>query len=59
MKLFFPLEQFSGAKLNYTRLPVRGSDPRAFVEDIAKGRNRLAAITSNRVVVHGKSATAF
>lgn len=41
LELFSLLEQFSGANMNYTRLPVRESDQRVFVADITKARNML------------------
>lgn len=41
LELFSLLEEFSGAKLNYVKLPVRSSDQRVFVADIAKAQKIL------------------
>lgn len=41
LELFTLLEEFSGVRLNYTRLPVRESDQRVFVADIAKAQELL------------------
>ena len=41
LELFALLEEIAGVKLNYTKLPVRESDQRVFVADIAKARRLL------------------
>lgn len=41
LELFFLLEKISSVKLNYTNLPVRESDQRVFVADIAKAKQLL------------------
>jgi len=41
LELFDLLESNSGAKLNYTKLPVRESDQRVFIADITKAQNVL------------------
>ena len=41
LELFALLEEIAGVKLNYTELPVRESDQRVFVADIAKARRLL------------------
>jgi CDP-paratose 2-epimerase len=41
VELFSLLEEFSGVKLEYSRLPVRESDQRVFVADIAKAQKLL------------------
>lgn len=41
LELFSLLEELAGVKLNYTKLPVRVSDQRVFVSDIAKANQLL------------------
>ena len=41
LELFALLEALAGVKLNYTKLPVRVSDQRVFVSDIAKANQLL------------------
>lgn len=41
LELFSMLEELVGVQLNYTQLPVRESDQRVFVADIAKARKLL------------------
>ncbi|SNB45030.1 GDP-mannose 4,6-dehydratase [Geobacter sp. DSM 9736] len=41
LELFQLLEENTGASLNYTRLPPRGSDQRVFVADISKAEQRI------------------
>lgn len=41
LELLAMLEQITGTKLNYTGLPVRESDQRVFIADIAKARRLL------------------
>jgi len=41
LELLSLLEKISNVKLNYTNLPVRESDQRVFVADIAKAKQRL------------------
>jgi CDP-paratose 2-epimerase len=41
LELFALLEEFTGATLRYTKLPVRESDQRVFVADIAKAKQLL------------------
>jgi CDP-paratose 2-epimerase len=41
LELFDSLQEFSGARLNYTKLPARESDQRVFVADIAKAEKIL------------------
>lgn len=41
LELFAMLEEITGTKLYYTRLPVRESDQRVFVADIAKAKRLL------------------
>lgn len=41
LELFTLLEKISNTKLNYNRLPVRESDQRVFVADLAKARQLL------------------
>lgn len=41
LELFALLEEIAGVKLNYTKLPVRESDQRVFVANIAKAHNLL------------------
>ncbi len=41
LELFSLLEEITGVKLNYTQLPVRESDQRVFVADIAKAQTVL------------------
>lgn len=41
LELFAMLEEIAGVKLNYTKLPVRESDQRVFVADIAKAQKLL------------------
>lgn len=41
LELFALLEEFAGATLRYTKLPVRESDQRVFVADIAKAKQLL------------------
>lgn len=38
LELFLVLEKVTGAKLTYTRLPVRESDQRVFVADVSKAK---------------------
>jgi len=41
LELFVLLEKIAGVKLNYTKLPVRDSDQRVFVADLAKAKQLL------------------
>lgn len=41
LELFSMLEQIANVKLNYTQLPVRESDQRVFVSDLAKAKQLL------------------
>jgi CDP-paratose 2-epimerase len=41
LELFTLLEELSGVKLNYTKLPVRESDQQVFVSDITKANKML------------------
>lgn len=41
LELFSLLEEIAGVRLSYTKLPVRESDQRVFVADIAKARELL------------------
>lgn len=41
LELFAMLEEITGTKMQYTRLPVRESDQRVFVADIAKAKSLL------------------
>lgn len=41
LELFALLEELTGVKLQYTKLPVRESDQRVFVADISKAKNML------------------
>jgi CDP-paratose 2-epimerase len=41
VELFALLEKLQGIKLEYTKLPVRESDQRVFVADIAKAKQLL------------------
>jgi len=41
LELFALLEKLQGIKLEYTKLPVRESDQRVFVADIAKAKQLL------------------
>lgn len=41
LELFSLLQEFAGVDLNYTKLPVRESDQRVFVADIAKAEKEL------------------
>lgn len=41
LELFTLLEEFAGVKLNYEKLPVRESDQRVFIADIAKAARLL------------------
>lgn len=41
LELFALLEEFTGAALRYTKLPVRESDQRVFVADISKAKQLL------------------
>ena len=41
LELFTLLEKLTNVKLNYTKLPVRESDQRVFVADIAKAKQLL------------------
>ena len=41
LELFALLEQIAGIKLRYNQLPVRESDQRVFVSDLAKAKQLL------------------